>query len=202
MKESKSPAKRISRHWTPEEDELLRQGVIPPGRTYNQAYTHCVNRGINPVFKGRSHRKQWTTSEVAMLEKGVLPKSRSEISAYNYCVIHGIAPNPAWSPYGGCGHRWTRKELDLIAQDKVPPRRTVEQCRIVSRTYLHRDFNPTPPTHDPTDKEVLTIKALRLFRLGFSYSDTARALGLSRNEAYNLIQQLRRALFRVPEEEK
>lgn len=199
MKEQSPAKKRISRHWTPEEDDLLRQGIIPPGRTYNQAYTHCVNRGINPVFEGMAHRKQWSTKEVAQLKEGILPKSRSEISAYNYCLLHGIKPNPAWSPYSGARH-WTKKELSLVALDIIPPRRTVVQCRNVAKTYFHRDFNPIPPLHDPTEQEVATVKAVRLFSMGFSYVDTAGALNLKRNEVYNLIKQLRKALFRVPED--
>lgn len=202
MKEQSPAKKRISRHWTPQEDDLLRQGIIPLGRTYNQAYTHCVNHGINPVFKGMSHRKQWSTAEVAMLEKGVLPKSRSAVAAYNYCLLHGIRPNPAWSPYGGSGHRWTQKELALVEKDIVPPRRTVDQCRDVAKTYFHKEFKPIPPLHEPTEKEVNTIKAMRMFGYGFSFADTAKALKLTRGQVYSLIEQMRKLLFRVPEGEK
>jgi hypothetical protein len=73
---SKIYTKRIYRKWTPEEDEMIRNGEIP---ATHPSYANCLTRARKLGFKFVKKRAEdrWSEQQDNMIRNGVLPPEKS-----------------------------------------------------------------------------------------------------------------------------
>lgn len=67
--------------WTPEEIALLRQGIVPEGRTPVTARAKAKSLGIT-LFDREGPRSRWTPEEIETLRNGIQPPGRSEVACF------------------------------------------------------------------------------------------------------------------------
>ena len=140
----KQYVKRKYKHWSDEDLDCVRQGIVPPGRTLTQCQSVAFRMGIS--FR-HSRSNRWTEEDIKLLRQGKIPEGRTACAAKGYCMSHHI---PVTGDIKGTPSKskrimshYTKEELDLLANNKVPPGWPMTRCYYVSRTVLGKGFRPT-----------------------------------------------------------
>ena len=82
--------KKKKDRWTPEEIELLRQGIVPEGRTLATAKAKAKTLGIT-LFDRSGPSTRWTPDEIEMLQHGEQPPGRSEVACFYKGMSLGLS---------------------------------------------------------------------------------------------------------------
>ena len=71
----KTYRKRVYNKWTPEEDEMIRQGIIPPN---HPSHANCLTRARKLGFKFIKKRQavRWSEQQDNMIRNGIIPPNK------------------------------------------------------------------------------------------------------------------------------
>ena len=114
--------KKKKNPWTDEEVALLRQGIVPEGRSAVTAKAKAKSLGIT-LFDCTGAHSRWTREDLRKLKKGEKPEGRSEEA----CIAKGIRLNLEVTFTDGVMHVEKKKLPDrrrkLLARAKEYARR-------------------------------------------------------------------------------
>lgn len=81
--------KRVYNRWTPEEDEMIRQGKIPPA---HPSHANCLARARKLGFKFVKKRQvgRWSKQQDDLVRQGIIPPSKSFNMAVERAEFLGV----------------------------------------------------------------------------------------------------------------
>ena len=163
--------------------ELVRQGIVPKGRTLQQCISKAHNDGISwrrsPV---------WSRSEIATLKSGGIPENRTHGDIRKYCRRNSI-PLPVGvvekDKPGRKMETWTDKEIELLKKDILPEGRSRNECLYYCRRYLGKGFKP----HQAYYYNKRGKHFYELYESGLNYTEIGKMHNLSRQFVQNIISR-------------
>jgi DNA-binding NarL/FixJ family response regulator len=101
--------------WTKEENELLKAGTIPEGRSRKNAFTHAIMLGCADKLRQRTkpETRILTESELKLLRQNKVPEGITLQQARYLAITHGI---PSYRP----------KQTELIERRNSRGRKIVQ----------------------------------------------------------------------------
>ena len=169
--------------WTDKEIELIRQGIVPKGRTLRQ----CITKAHMEEIPWR-RSPIWSRSEIATLKSGGIPENRTHGDIRKYCRHHGIPLPDGVAEKSRPGRKvenWSDEEIEFLKKDILPEGRSRNECLYYCRRYLKKGFKP----HQAYYYNKRGKHFHELYESGMTYTDIGKMYGLSRQFVQNIISR-------------